>query len=1118
MNKNNNLFFLLSYVKKFNIYAKLKTALQNASKVFLAYSFFCFTIIIFEIFLYFSPSFKTVAFYVLILSFLIAILYLLFPLIAAYFRNIKDNYLSPASILGERLGIKDQLKNIINVYLSDSLSLYSSEISSAELERITSIVKKQNKNFFFLFVKKDLTRLLASFLAIAIIFSLSLTLSESFYTAAYRLYKYDKKFGKLKKYKVQIFPGDAEVLKGKDFEISGKIFGNMPKSAYLKFKNREKTDYQKIKLSLDDSLKFRYVFQNLTSSLSYYIQIDDETTDEYKATIIYPPAVVKLKIKSMPPAYSKLPEQDFIDNGNFSALIGSKIIFELESNNTLKNAEILTDNKPIALSINNKKAFGTLTLKNDLIYSFSLIDNKGNKNETSIEYKITAIADYPPNIELLSPDRDQILGSDDRLPMLIKISDDFGFSKLNLHYRLAFSKYEKPHEKFSSITLSIPQNAKEIIFPYIWNLSSLSPGENDIIEYYLIIYDNDNVNGPKSAKTSIYKIRVPSLDEIIAEIETEQQAIEKELSKTLEEMQNLKKEIEEIDKKLKRDSKEITWEEKAKLEEITKKYQELSKKAEQLSERIKETQNKLKENNLLSPETLQKYMELQKLMEEFSSEELKKIFERMNEAISKMDRRQIQEALKNFNFNEEQFRASLERTINLFKRIQIEQKVDEILKRMERIEQLQEEAKQLANQGKMEEAAKLQNQIAKELENLEKEMLKLTQKMAEFDDMPNQEMRKFYENFVNQQNDKLSQEAAQNLQKGNNKQADANQEKISQNIRQARETFQNSIQANLQQKQMNNFLALARILSDILEISKEQEKIKNESFNLHPSSPKFQELARKQTQLNEALSKQIQAMSELSQKTFALTPEMGRALGKAKINMQEAIKGFSERNWSIAHNYGAEAMLFLNEAAKLLNEALGNMAQGAAGQGAGMFSFMNQMQAIAQSQLNLNNAAQQLMREGSLTPEAQAQLGRLAQQQEMIRKSIEQLNEESKAAGYSKRLTQNLESIAKEMQEIATQMRSGNITDELLQKQERIYSRLLEAQRSIYERDYEERREAKTGKEFARTSPRNLNLNDKDNLKNFNEIFFLIIREGYNKDYEEMIKKYFKLQENLKTK
>jgi glutamyl-tRNA reductase len=90
-------------------------------------------------------------------------------------------------------------------------------------------------------------------------------------------------------------------------------------------------------------------------------------------------------------------------------------------------------------------------------------------------------------------------------------------------------------------------------------------------------------------------------------------------------------------------------------------------------------QNDLQDNNLLSEETLEKYMELQELMDELSNDSMLEAFKKMQEMMEKLSRQETQQALDNLEMNEDAFKKSLERTINLLKRLQIEQKVDELI-------------------------------------------------------------------------------------------------------------------------------------------------------------------------------------------------------------------------------------------------------------------------------------------------------------------------------------------------------------------------------------------------------------------------------------------------------
>ena len=173
--------------------------------------------------------------------------------------------------------------------------------------------------------------------------------------------------------------------------------------------------------------------------------------------------------------------------------------------------------------------------------------------------------------------------------------------------------------------------------------------------------------------------------------------------------------------------------------------------------------------------------------------------------------------------------------------------------------------------------------------------------------------------------------------------------------------------------------------------------------------------------------------------------------------------------------------------------------------------MMQQLQQMSGQQMNLNNMTQMLqqMQQGQLSPQQQAQLQRLAQQQDAIRKSLDQLNKEAKQSGESKKIPANLEDIMHRMQEVITDMHTEKLDDNLVQKQERILSKLLDAQKSINERDFEKQRESNAGKNIAGKPPAELNLSTEEGRDKLRDELNKAVREGYSKDYEELIRKYY---------
>jgi hypothetical protein len=311
------------------------------------------------------------------------------------------------------------------------------------------------------------------------------------------------------------------------------------------------------------------------------------------------------------------------------------------------------------------------------------------------------------------------------------------------------------------------------------------------------------------------------------------------------------------------------------------------------------------------------------------------------------------------------------------------------------------------------------------------------------------------------------------------------------------------------ESQMQTFTDMMKILDNIISLSKDQEDLKNSSESLEPNSSALDELAKEQNNLSGNLDNVMQQMSELSQKTFAVSPEMGKSLGDAKNQMESSVQSMKNRNGSLASNQQGQAMESLNEAAMMMKSSMESMMQGG-GQG-GMMSLMQQLQQMSGQQMNLNNLTQMLqkMQQGGLTPQQQSEMQRLAQQQQLIQKSLEQLNQEAKVSGQSKKLPADLDNILQKMQEVITDLHGEKLDDNLIQKQENILSKLLDAQKSINERDYEKKRESRSGETVLREVPPELDLTSRNSLDKIRYELNKAAKEGYTRDYEELIRKYY---------
>ncbi|HHM24421.1 MAG TPA: hypothetical protein ENJ23_05190, partial [Bacteroidetes bacterium] len=241
-----------------------------------------------------------------------------------------------------------------------------------------------------------------------------------------------------------------------------------------------------------------------------------------------------------------------------------------------------------------------------------------------------------------------------------------------------------------------------------------------------------------------------------------------------------------------------------------------------------------------------------------------------------------------------------------------------------------------------------------------------------------------------------------------------------------------------------------------------------------------------------------------SQKTFFVTPEIGRALGKSMAGMQRAIKNLEERRTAAAAAQQNRAMGGLNETIMQIQAAKQSL-QGASS-AVGFEEYLKRLEQMAGQQQGINQQTIPLVGKGQLTMQQQAAMARLAAEQEALRKSLEELQKEF---GNRSEITGRLDGIAREMEQVVRDLQRKRVNPRTLERQKRILSRLLDAQRSMHQRDYSKKRESRPGKVYFVRSPREIDQKVLQQRDRFLDDLIRARKAGFYEDYLELIRSYF---------
>jgi hypothetical protein len=939
----------------------------------------------------------------------------------------------------------------------------------------------------------------------------------SFSGAAYRLIHCTREFAPPPKYFFEVSPGNKEIVKGENVAIRVKVTSLLPafapRSTNITFYRQQEgqENYDELKVKPDSSGTYHTTFQTLRSSTEYFVRLADAESEHYKLLVLDRPLIRSFHVKLDYPAYTKIPPRvmdEFV--GDMSALEGTRVTISGAASKTLKEASmVFGNNTKLPMTLQGEKFSASFSILSDNSYHLSIVDGEGLSNSEPVQYQIKAVPDEYPTIAILQPGRNIDIAGDQLLNLYLQAKDDFGLSAMRLGYRLISSRYEKAGTDYSFTTIPLPADAgTQIELPFNWYLTNLHLVPEDVVEYFAEVFDNDAVKGPKSGRSTLYLLRLPSLDEFFSDVDKEHERSTGDMKQSLEEARKLKDDIESINRDLKK-NKDPDWQTQKKMEEMAKQYKEVQKKLDDERSRMEQMTEQMQQQNVLSKETLEKYLELQQLFQQLDATELQNMLKQMQQQIPNISKEQLQQAMQNMTFSEERFRQSIERTLNLLKRIQIEQKIDEVKKRAEELEKTEkdlqdESSKSTGNQQKLDELAKKQTDLAKEEQAMEREAADLQRKMEEFfTEMPADKLQKMIEQMQQQKLDQKMQQASSRMQSGNMQSAQQLQSQVSQQLQQFSKQMEEMQQEMLQQQSQYVMNEMRKASNNMLELSKDEEAMKHSSQNAPQNSPQLRQNAEDQQQAEQDLNNVIKGLSDLSQKSFAVTPEMGKTIGEALARMNNAMRDLDMRNGSAASQEQDQAMAALNRAAMQVQDALQAMMQGGSG-GAG--GLMQQLQRLAGQQMSLNMQTQQM---GGMSLQQAAEAARLAKEQGAVRKSLEELNREAQQSGEQKKVLGDLQKIADDMKEVVENLEQNNVNPETIKKQERILSRLLDASQSMHERDYEKKRKAETGVQITRRSPSDIDPNALEEKSQLREELLKALEQGYSRDYQDLIRKYF---------
>lgn len=283
---------------------------------------------------------------------------------------------------------------------------------------------------------------------------------------------------------VDIKPGDAAVPYGQDarIELHLKVKTIQSPVLYLRIGDL----WQEIVPSEESGPVRLYTLKNIVEPVVYRVGWKREFSRKYSLTPASPVQLTDFKIVLSPPAYVRK-DASQQTAPEITALPGTQVVLEVTSNKTMEdtNMRFAEGGEISAKNIQGLTRTFEFTVEKETSYSLG----------TLAEYPIHVITDTPPQLALLSPEQDLVVGEKEIIPLTYDARDDFGLGKIQLNWE----KNGRPQTPVLLERFDIPK--ENFLGTYEWDMGRFGFHSGDQIRYQLEVYDGNTITGPGKASS-----------------------------------------------------------------------------------------------------------------------------------------------------------------------------------------------------------------------------------------------------------------------------------------------------------------------------------------------------------------------------------------------------------------------------------------------------------------------------------------------------------------------------------------------------------------------------------------------------------------------------------------
>jgi hypothetical protein len=800
------------------------------------------------------------------------------------------------------------------------------------------------------------------------------------------------------------------------------------------------TTWERREILLDSLGSAAPVAGPLQESLYAHVTLGRRSSDTVMVTVRRPAFLASLALTVRYPAYLELEDEPVAAGGDTLLLpAGSRIQTRGEATVPIAAARWELGGAATVLAVDGTRFSGTLTPRLSGAYRLTVRTALGEAvggDETVLAVRL--VPDLVPVVEVPVPAGDTTAPTTGPVALVVDARDDHGLSDAVLERRLVRGGTTRAlADQPLPLLGRFPDRA---ILPAAIDPAGLGLQPGDTLRITARVTDNSAER--QIGRSRAVAIAIPTRAELRTVEQDRATAIARQLDSLVAASRNAQRQSEDLGRAAQRGADSVLdFDAAKKAETVAERQEQLVKEAEQVRQAVEELRQAAERAGINDSAFQQRLREVQEQLDRALTPELRRRLAELQEAVKALDRERTKEAIRRLGDQQQQLREALERSRELFKRAALEgelaaleQEAKELAAEQQKWNQqaasadsAQASAEEKALSRRADSVAAGLNRAGKQLSAEERQQA--LARSAEEAKAAAAEMR----------------EGAQAAAKGQRSPAQRAGQRASQHMSQVQREVQEQREAQQREWREEVVAELDRALLETGRLAERQLAVA-EQFR-RPGGTAAARSA--QGPVEEGVQKLLEQVAAASGKNALVSPQILAALAEARRDMQKAREAAASASGNLRESAekAGDAVDALNVAAYGLLRSREDVS--GAGSGSGFAEAMERMTKLAQQQGQLSqDAAGLLPMAGSAA--IQQQMQALAARQRALAQELERL----RAQGQT-----DAKQLGEEAQDLARSLARGRLDRETVQRQERLFRRMLDAGRTLQGKEEDERKE-----------------------------------------------------------